>query len=210
MSGKQRRCLASAAQPTWVMLALGHPGGVEGIEEALAASGFVVRHEAAGAALDPVLGSLEKAFRRRRTAHPSDVGGALVLMLERTESGQNLDHQSPVFFAPPKAWVMFDQYIYFPARRQVEIENRPVVDLTASEATLLELFLRAPNVPLHRNEIMKELGRSETHWDARMIDREVCKLRRKLGLNPGARGTPLRTCRGIGYMLVTERLDDHP
>lgn len=129
-------------------------------------------------------------------------------MLESSEGGQSPDHQSPVFPAPPKAWVMFDQYIYFPARHQVEIENRPVVDLTASEATLLELFLRAPNVPLHRNEIMKELGRSETHWDARMIDREVCKLRRKLGLRPGSHGTPLRTCRGIGYMLVSEQLED--
>ena len=93
-----------------------------------------------------------------------------------------------------------------PAARFVRCGTQPV-ELTSTEFTLLEVFLRAVGRVVPRDELCwTVLGRKLAEFD-RSIDMHVSHLRRKLG--PGAGQTErIRSVRGEGYIFVAPRAPD--
>ena len=75
------------------------------------------------------------------------------------------------------------------------------IQITAGEFDLLALFVRQPNRPLSRDQIMEQAHNKG--WDVfdRSIDLRVMRLRRKIEQNPD-KPEVLKTVRGAGYMFV--------
>jgi two-component system response regulator CpxR len=85
-----------------------------------------------------------------------------------------------------------------PALRQASINNEPI-DLTSIEFDILLLLARAAGRIVSRDEITAALYQREATPFERSLDVHISHLRKKL-----SRGdeTPIRTVRGVGYMLV--------
>jgi len=71
------------------------------------------------------------------------------------------------------------------------------LDLTATEWTLLECFIRNANQTLSRQQLLDYVWSYESDVQPTLVDVYVSYLRRKLAL-PGRRD-PIQTVRGIGY-----------
>ena len=89
-----------------------------------------------------------------------------------------------------------------PASRQVSVGDR-VVSLSHRETTLLELFLRAHDRVLTREQIEAGLYDFATTIGSNAVDVLVYRLRHKLG-DLGATAN-VHTLRGVGYMLTCTR-----
>jgi DNA-binding response OmpR family regulator len=77
------------------------------------------------------------------------------------------------------------------------------VPLTNAEFNLLAAFLASPHHVLSRDQL---LGRSRPHNEEvydRSIDTQVARLRKKLE-PPGAKGQPIRTEPGAGYLFTAD------
>lgn len=75
------------------------------------------------------------------------------------------------------------------------------INLTETEALLLEMLLRAAGTVVERDELAKKaLGRRFTPLD-RSVDMHVSNLRRKLGAIPGG-ADRIKAVRGLGYMYA--------
>ncbi len=86
-----------------------------------------------------------------------------------------------------------------PAVREVLLEGSPL-NLTSSEFTLLEIFMRGPGRVLSREQLTESvLGRKLGAFD-RVIDVHVSNLRKKLGVSQG--GQRIKTVRGSGYLFA--------
>jgi DNA-binding response OmpR family regulator len=87
-----------------------------------------------------------------------------------------------------------------PAVREVSLEGSPL-NLTSSEFTLLEIFMREPGRVLSREQLTESvLGRKLGAFD-RVIDVHVSNLRKKLGVSQG--GQRIKTVRGSGYLFAS-------
>jgi DNA-binding response OmpR family regulator len=75
------------------------------------------------------------------------------------------------------------------------------VRLSRAEAQLLELFLRAPNRVLTREQLLDACGTTEDAFD-RSIDVRVSRLRQKLGDDPH-KPRFIRTIYGSGYLFAS-------
>lgn len=75
------------------------------------------------------------------------------------------------------------------------------VEITAAEFDLMLLFVRNPNRPLNRDQIMERAHKRS--WDVfdRSIDLRIMRLRRKVELNP-EKPEFIKTVRGVGYVYV--------
>ena len=98
---------------------------------------------------------------------------------------------------PEKAQLRFADLLYDLAKREVRRGERQL-DLTATEARLLELFLRNPRQVLPRELILERVW-GGTAIGSNALEVYVGYLRRKLELA----GEPrlLHTVRGVGYIL---------
>ena len=77
------------------------------------------------------------------------------------------------------------------------------IDLTGAETRVLEELLVNASNPVTRDRLMRRaLGREWAPLD-RCLDTHINRLRRKIGDDRQGR-TPIRTLRGIGYLLVAE------
>jgi len=75
--------------------------------------------------------------------------------------------------------------------------------LTDVETRVLRELMLAENAPVSRDRLTRcALGRG---WspDDRSLDSHIKRLRRKLGLDRDGR-TPIRTVRGVGYLLLEQ------
>jgi len=75
-----------------------------------------------------------------------------------------------------------------------------VLSLTSSEFDLLLAFARHAGRPLSREQLMRLARGSDADVFDRAIDVQISRLRTKLGGVDGE--SPIRTLRGVGYMLV--------
>ena len=85
-----------------------------------------------------------------------------------------------------------------PALRKAWIHNEPV-DLTALEFDILLLLARAAGRIVSRDEITATLHQREATPFERSLDVHISHLRKKLSRGEEA---PIRTIRGVGYMLA--------
>ena len=81
------------------------------------------------------------------------------------------------------------------ARRQHRI-----IDLTAKEYALLEMFMRHPNQVLKRTVIVEHAWNYDFHSQSNIVDVYIRYLRRKIDDPFDVR--LIQTVRGIGYRLV--------
>ena len=87
--------------------------------------------------------------------------------------------------------------------RQV-VRNGQVVELTAVEFDLLEVFLRAVGCVMKREELVERvLERAFSPFD-RSIDMHVSKLRRKLGRHPDG-SERIKSIRSVGYIYTVSK-----
>ena len=74
------------------------------------------------------------------------------------------------------------------------------IRLTSAETSLLKALARRPGEPIARQELSEE---SQVTGNARTIDVQVTRLRRKIEANPKF-PRYLQTVRGTGYVLMTD------
>ena len=90
--------------------------------------------------------------------------------------------------------------VYDPERGQLRRKGKPV-HLTSSEAALLQLFAANAGRSFSRSDLCTRLGVSLE----RSIDVQVTRLRRKIEEDPKL-PLYLQTVRGVGYVLVPDRV----
>ena len=73
--------------------------------------------------------------------------------------------------------------------------------LTDVETRVLRELMLAASTPVPRDRLMRCGLRREWLRDDRCLDTHIKRLRRKLGLDRHGR-TPIRTVRGVGYLLL--------
>ena len=90
-----------------------------------------------------------------------------------------------------------------PRRRELRNARGEEVELTTGEFNLLLVFVRAPNRPLNRDQLMDKLrGRDWSPFD-RSIDTQVGRLRKKIEADP-KNPALIKTVRGVGYVFTPE------
>ncbi len=103
---------------------------------------------------------------------------------------------------PRPACYRFAGRRYRPDSGLLEHPDAGHVRLTGAEARLLEIFLAHPRQPLPRDTLLGLATRPGDDLHDRAIDRQVCRLRRKLG--GAAEPALLRTLWGQGYLLAAD------
>jgi two-component system OmpR family response regulator len=97
----------------------------------------------------------------------------------------------------------FDRWVLDLARRELTGEDGIVVSLSTAEFSLLEAFVRHPNMVLSREQLLDLTKGREADVFDRSIDNQVSRLRRKI--EPDSRNpTLIKTVWGGGYCLATE------
>jgi two-component system OmpR family response regulator len=97
----------------------------------------------------------------------------------------------------------FDRWALDLARRELTGEDGVVVSLSTAEFSLLEAFVRHPNMVLSREQLLDLTKGREADVFDRSIDNQVSRLRRKI--EPDSRNpTLIKTVWGGGYCLATE------
>ena len=95
----------------------------------------------------------------------------------------------------------FAGWVFDPLKRELRDPKGAEVRLTTSEFDLLAAFVRAPNRPLDRDQLMDlARGRDWTPLD-RSIDTLVGRLRKKVETAP-QEPELIKTVRGIGYVFT--------
>ena len=92
-----------------------------------------------------------------------------------------LDPAPPMLSNPSYA---FDAFLFDARKQELRSTSGPLIELTETEARLLELFLTHPGRVLSRDEISRMLRGHEWSPLDRMIDGHVSRLRRKID-SPG-------------------------
>ena len=99
--------------------------------------------------------------------------------------------------------LVFDGFTMSRSRRELVDQSGRVVELTAAEFNLLDLFVSNPARVMSRDHIMDRLKGNE--WSAfdRSIDTLVARLRKKI---EGDTEHPrlIKTVRGVGYVFAAE------
>jgi two-component system OmpR family response regulator len=88
-----------------------------------------------------------------------------------------------------------------PRARSVKVSGQPV-DLSAMEYRLLEYLAMRAGETVTREEIEARLYGQDSMRDSNVLEVYVSNLRKRLGSDPAA--SPIRTVRGLGYLLVKE------
>ncbi len=96
--------------------------------------------------------------------------------------------------------LVFDLLKIWPTQHRVEIANQSI-ELTATEWSLLELFVQQPGQVFGREMLIDRIWGPDYPGDTRTIDTHVKRLRAKLEAIPN---TPqlIQTVRGFGYRFA--------
>lgn len=98
----------------------------------------------------------------------------------------------------------FSEYVLDPIRRELRTVKGASVPLTETEFGILEMFLKAPQRVLTRDEIMLKIRGHEWAPLDRGIDGHIARLRRKI--EPQGEEAPrfIKSVRGVGYVFARE------
>ena len=140
--------------------------------------------------LDVMMPRMDGFEACRRIRQRSDV--PILMLTARGEEEAVLRRGQP---APPAAKTAGAEGLTVDtAGREVRVDGHPV-ELTYTEYELLLYLMTNAGIALSRDRILEQVWRFDYEGDARTVDTHVKKLRSKLG----ARGSYIRTIRGIGY-----------
>ncbi len=123
---------------------------------------------------------------------------ALFRAFDRAEEGES---EKPLATGALKLW---------PAQHRAELEG-VVLDLTATEFSLLEAFMRRPGRVLGRETLLRDVWGHDYLGDSRMVDVHINRLRAKLeAAQRNNHAEPdsalITTVRGVGYRLANPDL----
>lgn len=137
--------------------------------------------------------------------HPREMVARVRTVLRRTEAALNAAAQAgPGPSAPARREIyQFDGMSADPGKLELLDREGKLVDLTAGDFRLLEVFLEAPRRVLSRDAILDMLhGRAWSPYD-RTIDNQIARLRKKIEEDP-ANPKLIKTVRGIGYSFAAD------
>lgn len=99
--------------------------------------------------------------------------------------------------------IAFDGMTLSRGRRELSDSKGRVIELTAAEFNLLDLFLKRPSRVMSRDDIMDQLkGHDWSPFD-RSIDTLVARLRKKIEAEPD-QPKVIKTVRGVGYVFAAD------
>ena len=78
-----------------------------------------------------------------------------------------------------------------------------LIRLTTTEAMLMQIFSKNPNVPIDRTKLVAALGRDRGQAQERAIDVQITRLRKKIEIDAKS-PRYLQTVRSAGYMFVPD------
>jgi two-component system OmpR family response regulator len=97
----------------------------------------------------------------------------------------------------------FEGWVLDIGRRSLTDQTGKDHELTTGEFNLLEAFVKRPNRPLSRDEIMDLLKGQDWSPMDRSIDNLVARVRKKIESDPD-HPTLIKTVRGIGYAFTAD------
>lgn len=120
--------------------------------------------------------------------------------------GMTANHVSPAGGLPQTPAAASRQVMFGGCRldldlRQLYDAQGQLIDISAAEFDLLQLFANNPERPLNRDQIMQQAH--NRGWDVfdRSIDLRIMRLRRKIETNPD-HPEVIKTVRGVGYKFM--------
>ena len=183
-------------------LKLDDADGLQLVEEIRALRNIpIVMITARGEALDRVAGLEHGADDYVvKPFHPREVILRIRQVLKRYEVEAATHGPAPV---GGQTRFAFHDRIFDARKRELRHRGGTLIELTALEFELLNLFLQHPGRVFKRDEIMRLLvGRDWAPFD-RTIDGHVARLRRKIE-PPGEEPTIIKSVRNVGYVFAAE------
>jgi DNA-binding response OmpR family regulator len=116
-------------------------------------------------------------------------------ILRRCEIARN-----PATRAPDRGGFRFAGWQVHRRSRRLMAPDGKVVPITKGEYALLIAFLKTPQRPLSREQLLQATRVHEDLFD-RSVDVQVLRLRRKLEIDPAAPRF-IQTQRGVGYVFA--------
>lgn len=192
--GETALARASAERPRLVILDVGLPGAMDGLEvcrRLRAASAVpVLMLTARDGEVDRVLGlELGADDYVTKPFSPRELVARVKAILRRTEAAP----------APPPAVLRAGEVEVDTARREARLSGT-VIALTAREFDLLHYLAANPGLVLSRRQLLDGVWGPDWVGDERTVDVHVRQLRKKLGED--AATFPLATVWGVGYRLA--------
>jgi DNA-binding response OmpR family regulator len=154
-----------------------------------------------GEALDRVVG-LERGADDYvvKPFHPREVILRIRQVLKRYGVGDAPHGPAPV---GGQTRFAFHDRIFDARKRELRHRDGTLIELTALEFQLLDLFLQHPGRVFSRDEIMRLLIRRDWSPFDRTVDGHVARLRRKIE-PPGDEPTLIKSVRNVGYVFAAE------
>lgn len=88
--------------------------------------------------------------------------------------------------------------LFFDIKNRKLILNETIIDLTATECRVLQIFALSPNEIIERSRLQKEIWEDDGVIVGRSLDMFISKLRKKLEIDPNIK---IVVIRGKGYRL---------
>lgn len=88
--------------------------------------------------------------------------------------------------------------LLFDVKNRKLILNDTIIDLTATESRVLQIFAQSPNEIIERSRLQKEIWEDDGVIVGRSLDMFISKLRKKLEIDPNIK---IVVIRGKGYRL---------
>ncbi len=127
----------------------------------------------------------------------------VVIRVRRVLSTYGVLDGAPLKASQPQRF-SFDTLLFDARKQELRSASGVLVELTETEARLLDLFLRHPGRVLSRDEITHMLRGHEWSPLDRMIDGHVSRLRRKIDLSRSEEPSLIKSVRGVGYVFADE------
>jgi DNA-binding response OmpR family regulator len=183
--------IVSARQPRLVLLDVGLPGGLDGLEVCRRLRSTsdvpVIMLTARDGEIDRVLGlELGADDYVTKPFSPRELVARAKGILRRAEGSGRRDQQSVLEIGMVQVDV---------GRAEARVEGRPV-ELTTREFALLRYLAENRGLALSRRQLLDGAWGNDWYGDERTVDVHVRQLRKKLG-----DALPLDTVRGLGYRL---------
>lgn len=197
--GREAVDLLRHLDPDVVVLDLGLPG-LDGIEVCRRlrtfSDAYVVMLTARSDEIDTLIGlSVGADDYMTKPFSPRELMARIQVMLRRPRTSAALGAPSPE--SSPREVRTIGALVIDVDGREVLVDDTPV-RLTRTEFDLLATLARDPGLVLSRPQLINAVWGSDWVGDTHLVDVHIGHLRRKLG-DSAARGTYIRTVRGVGY-----------
>lgn len=140
---------------------------------------------------------------------PRELVARIRSVLRRSQISRTGQDANAIQPHAPEQVVVFDQWRFDVARRELLNPHREAVPLSTAEYHLLHALVMHANRVLSRSQLLDLTQREENASFDRSIDSQVSRLRKKLELDP-RQPSLLKTVRGDGYVFTAKVVMGQP